>query len=246
MTGAKRKGAAMEISRRSLIGGSAMLAMSGMLPARAWAYGEPHKPLTPAQAMNKLVEGNGIFDRGKLRPYKTDKPFLVKLAEKQYPFATIVCCSDSRVGPEQIFQTGLGELFIVRNAGATAANPQAIGSIEYSVAVLKVPLIIVLGHSNCGAAKAATDVVALRPNSPDFPGSIAGMVAPLVDSADATHEGTPEGWTDRTTHENVIRIRNTLRLPSQPVLYPPQQKKELEVHAAVYDLETGRVEFLKG
>jgi carbonic anhydrase len=238
----------MQISRRSLIGGSAAMAIAGTLPARAWAQDvpKPRPRLTPAEAMAKLVRGNDIFDKGKLRPYQTDKPFLEKLAEKQYPFATIVCCSDSRVGPEQIFQAGLGELFIVRNAGATAANAQAIGSIEYSVGVLDVSLVLVLGHSHCGAAHAATEVVALRPKVPDFPGSIAGMVAPLVPSADATHEGTPEGWTDRTTHDNVLRIRNALRAPSQPVLYPPLRDKKLEVHAAVYDMETGRVEFLGG
>ena len=239
------KGHGMDISRRSLIQGSALLALAGAFPALAWA--KDPDPLTPAEAFDKLVGGNHEFDKGELRSYAIDKPHLEKLAIKQFPFATIVCCSDSRVGPEQVFQTGLGELFVVRTAGATAANPQAVGSIEYSVAVLKVPLIVVLGHSNCGAAHGATDIVAGEPDHvPEFPGSIRGMLEPLVPSAKATHVGTPEGWTDRTTHDNVIRIRNALRAPSQPVLYPPQVAKKLEVLAAVYDLETGRVTFLDG
>jgi carbonic anhydrase len=237
----------MDISRRSLIRSPALLALAGMLPARAWAEDSDPPPLTPAQALEKLVCGNRKFDAGTLRPYPIDKPHLEKLAIKQYPFATIVSCSDSRVGPEQIFQTGLGELFVVRTAGSTAANAQAIGSIEYSVAVLKVPLIVVLGHSNCGASEGATSIVAGEPDHvPTFPGSIRGMLEPLVPSARATNIGTPEGWTDRTTHDNVIRIRNRLRDAGQPVLRRPQVEGKLEVLAASYDLETGKVTFLGG
>jgi carbonic anhydrase len=234
----------MQISRRALLGGSVMLTMAGLAPLPAWADEPcpPRRVYTPAEALAKLKTGNTSFEGGTLVPYDIDKHTLKCQADnKQTPFATIVCCSDSRTGPEQIFQVGLGELFIVRNAGATAANPQAVGSTEYSVAVLHVPLVVVLGHTHCGAAEGATEVVA---HNKQFPGQIGGMIAPLVPAARATHIGTPEGWTDRTTHQNVINVRRELR--ARPLLASEIRAHKLRVEAAVYDLGTGQVSFLDG
>lgn len=232
----------MHLSRRSLISTAAMLALAGALPFPALAE-DGDDPITPDQALARLKAGNDFFAMERLVHYDISSERREELAKGQSPFATLVCCSDSRAAPEQIFQAGLGDLFVVRAAGSTNANGQSMGSIEYSVAVLNAPLIVVLGHSNCGASKEATNVVA---HGATFPGQIGQAVAPLVPAAQATRPGAPNGWTDRTTRENAIRIRDQLRGANQPVLHPRIRAGRLKVEAAIYDLETGRVSFLPG
>src|SRR4051812_38828518 len=107
----------MQISRRALLGGSVTLTMASFTPLRALAD-EPTK-LTPEQALQELRDGNASFAKGEHRDYRIDEKRRAELAKGQGPFATIVCCSDSRAAPEQIFQVGLGEVFVVRNAGST-------------------------------------------------------------------------------------------------------------------------------
>ena len=158
---------------------------------------------------------------------------------KQTPFATIVCCSDSRAGPELVFHTGLNEIFVVRNAGNTLANPQALGSVEYSVAEFGVPLIVVLGHTNCGAAKEAVNIA--TSNKP-FPPTLEAMLLPIVPAALAIR-GRPGDPYDNAAKENVRRIAATLRSPAQPILHPPQLTGQLKVVGAMYILETGAVDF---
>ena len=132
--------------------------------------------LNPDQALQLLKEGN--------RNYVTDSPVRrvegrerrLEIARGQTPFAVLVSCSDSRVPPELLFGRGLGELFIIRNAGNTI-DTAALGSVEYAVAELGVPLIVVMGHQRCGAVDAAVSVV--RDNA-TFPGSIGAMIEPII------------------------------------------------------------------
>jgi carbonic anhydrase len=236
----------MLISRRSLLwntlgAGAAAAASTGLvLPALA---GEEHvAPAgpTPAEALAMLKAGNRAFVSGRPARYPFDIARRREIARGQHPFATIVCCSDSRVGPEQIFETGLGQLFVIRNAGSTAANAQAMGSIEYSVEHLGVPLVVVLGHSKCGAVKAATEVVEKHA---ELPGSLAGMVEPILASVEVarTHKGD---LVENTVHENVLHVAHDLRAPGQPILAKPVRAGKVKVMAAVYDLETGIVTFI--
>lgn len=229
----------MQVSRRALLGGSMILTMAGFAPLVARASDVPPTDLTPTQALQKLRDGNASFVKGDHLPYRIDDPYRRKLAKGQAPFATFVCCSDSRAAPEQIFQVGLGEVFVVRNAGSTAANPQALGSVEYSVVDFEVPLIVVLGHTKCGAAKEAVNIVK---TNKQFPPTLEAMLLPLVPAALATRE-QPGDWIDNTVRENVRRVTKTLRSCDQPILYPPQHAGELMVVGAVYDLETGMVDF---
>jgi carbonic anhydrase len=228
----------MEISRRSLIQGSAGLALSAMLPLRARADGVTTQ-VTAEQALAALIEGNRSFVAGTAPP-RFDAAQQHKLAAGQEPYATILCCSDSRVPPELIFNAGFGQLFVVRNAGNTAASTQSLGSVEYSVANLKVPLIIVLGHSDCGAVKAATSIVQ---NNTNYPGSIGPMVEPILPAALAVRDqpGTP---LDNGIAENVRRVTARLRSPEQPILYPPQLAGTLKVWGAIYDIDSGRVRYI--
>lgn len=224
----------MQVSRRAMLGGSALLA-SGMLPWEVFAQ-ESEQP-TPAEALTRLTEGNRKFAAGE----PPSAAAALEAAPGQQPWVTMVCCSDSRVPPELIYGQGPGKMFVVRNAGNTIASAQSMGSIEYSVLVLKVPLIIVLGHYKCGAVEAATDIIQ---KNAIFPGSINALVEPIVPPALAMrHMPKP---IDSAIEENVIRVRNRLRSPEQPILYPPYRDKKLNILGAVYDIDTRLVYQLPG
>jgi carbonic anhydrase len=142
------------------------------------------------------------------------------------------------VPPELLFGRGLGELFIVRNAGNTI-DTVARGSIEFAVAVLNVPLIVVMGHEACGAVKAAVSVVE---SNARFPGSIGTMLEPIIPAVlEARNlEGDP---TDNAVRSNVRRVVRALREASAPILLSPLAEGRLKIVGAYYSLSTGAVEF---
>lgn len=196
---------------------------------------------SPDEALQRLVNGNEAFVAD--RPLASDisRGRRLALAEGQQPFATLVGCSDSRVGPEQLFGAGLGELFIVRTAGNNV-DAAGMGSIEYSVSVLKVPLIVVLGHEKCGAVAAAADVVT---KDARFPGSINRMIEPIIPAVLAAQRKVAEAeLVDTAVEENVLRMVERLKTFSEPMLLDPQERGELKVVGAVYELATGRVRWL--
>ena len=196
---------------------------------------------SPEDALQRLISGNEAFVAD--RPLASDisRERRLALAEGQQPFATLVGCSDSRVGPEQLFGAGLGELFIVRTAGNNV-DTAGMGSIEYSVAVLKVPLIVVLGHEKCGAVAAAADVVTKEAR---FPGSIARMIEPIVPAVLAAQRTADDDkLVDTAVAENVRRMVERLQKYSEPMLLEPQERGELKVVGAVYELSTGLVRWL--
>jgi len=196
---------------------------------------------SPDEALRRLMEGNAAFvaDQPKLPDISRERR--LELAEGQQPFATLVGCSDSRVGPEQLFGAGLGELFIVRTAGNNV-DTAGMGSIEYSVTVLKVPLIVVLGHEKCGAVAAATEVVT---KDVRFPGSIGRMIEPIVPAVIAAQRNSDDdNLVDRAVEENVRRMVERLNQFSEPMLLDPQRRGELKVVGAVYKLATGEVHWL--
>ena len=230
----------MQISRRAMLGGSVLLPLAGLAPLSAWASDDERKQRTPAQALDALRKGNASFEKGNRLPYRIDSDYRVELATKgQLPFASIVCCSDSRAAPEQIFQAGLGELFVVRNAGSTVANPQALGSLEYSVHEWEVPLIVVLGHTKCGAVKEAVNIVK---EDAVFPPTLEALLLPLLPAVLATRNLKGD-WIENAVRENVKRVAARLRSSDLPILYPPQRTGHLKVVGAIYDLETGVVDF---
>lgn len=113
-------------------------------------------PRTPATVWNEMVRGNERFVSGAPRHPRQDVERRTELVAAQVPDAALFGCSDSRLAAEIIFDKGLGDLFVVRNAGQIISD-SVIGSLEYAVAILKVPLIVVLGHDECGAVSAAID-----------------------------------------------------------------------------------------
>jgi carbonic anhydrase len=168
----------------------------------------------------------------------------LEIAQGQTPFAVLVSCSDSRVPPELLFGRGLGELFIVRNAGNTV-DTVALGSIEYAVAQLGVPLVLVLGHERCGAVDAALSVVE---KNATFPGSIGQMIEPIIPAALQAKNAAPtnadrEQVLDMAVRENVKRTVTRLRSASEPILMDPLKGGKLKIVGARYDLDDGGVDF---
>jgi carbonic anhydrase len=201
----------------------------------------PGPDLTPDAALALLKEGNRRFVEGKsVRPHQTDAERRAALAHAQRPFCVLVGCSDSRVSPELLFGRGLGDLFIVRNAG-NSVDLAAMGSIEYGVAVLGAPLVVVLGHERCGAVQAAVDVVE---HDKDFPGSIGQMIEPILPAVLRAKREGDHDLLDRAVRHNVFRIVERLRTTEQ-MLQEPQRTGRLKIVGARYDLDDGVVEFFE-
>ena len=149
-------------------------------------------PRTPAKAWQEMVRGNERFVRGEPLHPRQDVERRTELSLGQAPHAALFGCSDSRLSAEIIFDKGLGDLFVVRNAGQVISD-SVLGSLEYAVAVLKVPLIVVLGHDACGAVSAAIDSV--KPNATPLPPHIAGLtdkIVPAVRRASVVANGNPD------------------------------------------------------
>jgi carbonic anhydrase len=211
----------------------------GLLPVFA-AEGKK-TTLTPDQALAKLKKGNEDFLTDKPTVSRQDSERRMEIARGQTPFAVLIGCSDSRVSPELLFNAGLGDLFIVRNAGNTV-DTVALGSIQYGVAVLGVPLVLVLGHERCGAVDAALSVVE---KNTTFPGSLGQMIEPIIPAVlQAKSAGGLKGeeLLDACVRENVRRIVTRLRT-SEPVLLEPLRAGKLKIVAARYDLDDGKVNF---
>lgn len=238
----------MEVTRRGVLTGSAAGALGTLLAtnvASAATAADPDGPgktkLTAAQALSRLRDGN--------RRFVADVPVAADMTRKrrlaltsgQGPFAALIGCSDSRVGPEQLFGSGLGELFIVRTAG-NYVDLAGLGSIEYAVGVLGVPLIIVMGHERCGAVSAAVDVIT---RNAQFPGSIGSMVEPILPAVvQAQAKLRPGGdLVQASVRANVSRVAGRLRTTSEPLLLDPIKAGRVKVVGATYDLDTGAVDF---
>lgn len=237
----------MEVTRRGVLTSSAIgtLIAAGSAPYATAADPGPGKTkLTASEALAALREGNRRYVAD--LPVKADmsRTRRLALARGQGPFAALIGCSDSRVGPEQLFGAGLGELFIVRTAG-NYVDLAGLGSIEYAVAVLGVPLIVVMGHERCGAVSAAVDVIT---KNTQFPGSIGSMVEPILPAvvqAQATLKAG-EDLLDASIRANVTRVAHRLRVTSEPLLLDPIKAGRVKVVGATYDLDTGAVNFFDG
>lgn len=194
--------------------------------------------MTPDQALELLRAGNQAFlSDAPLRP-ALDRASRLKLAAGQSPFAAYVSCSDSRVPPELLFGRGLGELFIVRNAGNTL-DTVAMGSLEFAVSVLGVPLIVVMGHEACGAVQAAVSVVQTNAR---FPGNIGKLIQPIIPAVLEAHL-SPGCGIEPAIRQNVRRVVAELREGASPILLAPQAAGSLIVVGAYYRLTSGEVDF---
>jgi carbonic anhydrase len=231
----------IQLSRRALFHsiacGCAALP-AGFVAAPAGAASGPKTSLTADQALARLKEGNAAFVKGGACVPTGGPPRVAELAAGQAPFAVVVGCSDSRTPPEHLFGGGLGELFVIRVAGNTV-DASALGSIEYGVAVLGAPLILVLGHSKCGAVEAAAKIVT---EGTTFPGSIGEMVLPIVPSVLRAQKKGGD-LVAAAVGENVGRVVEQLK-GSDAILRDPIRAGTVKVVGGVYDLGSGAVTFM--
>jgi len=203
---------------------------------------EPHggPPTTGADALHELIAGNERFVQGRLLHPRQSGQRRAELAEKQEPFAVVLGCADSRVPPEVLFDQGLGDLFAVRVAGNTAAEPVVLGSIEYAAEHLGSVLVMVLGHESCGAVKAA---IAAVTEGADEPGSIGDVVAPIVPVVKGVSDEAPdlsaEDLLSRSIRANVER--NVEELKRVPLLSHLIEDGKLKIVGAEYEFHSGRV-----
>lgn len=187
--------------------------------------------------VRRLLEGNERFVLGQSkRTFATDR--LSELAEGQAPFAVVLGCSDSRVPVETIFDQEPGDLFVVRIAG-NYATPDVLGSIEFAVSILKTPLLLVLGHSTCGAVGAAINYVRTGQEAPAHIQLLAKAVEP---AARATQRA--EDWTHAAVAENV-RLNRKAVVTSSDIIGQAQRNRSLTIAGGVYDLRSGVVSILE-
>ncbi len=226
-------------SRRELLR-AAGLAAGLTAAAEARILGAADPPRDPDTVLAGLLEGNKRFMSGQTSLLTRRRPQdFAGLAEGQAPSAVIVACADSRVAPELIFDQGVGDLFVVRVAGnvVTGAGAVVKGSIEYAVAELGCRLILVVGHSQCGAVKAA---MAHIDSNDALPGSIGGLVE-VIKPAVTAAAGQPGDRLDHTIRANVRKCVETIN-GLAPILSKAVDSGTLKVVGAVYDLKSGRVD----
>ncbi len=206
-----------------------------------------HKPPTDAlEALDRLRAGNHRFvlDRrdGAIR---TDPAYRSALVEGQQPFAVILGCSDSRVPVELIFDQGLGDLFVIRVAGNIVA-PSLVGSVEYAAAQFGTRLVVVLGHSWCGAVQATLDELA-RPSENRSPNlrAIVDRIRPAVEPLVEAPPPDRDTLVRRAVRANIRASTNQLRHGST-LLEQLAKQDGLLIVGAEYRLETGEVDFFEG
>jgi carbonic anhydrase len=199
---------------------------------------EQRDSMTPAQVIDELKKGNERFRASKMIPrdYLAEKR---ASAAGQYPAAVVLGCLDSRVPAEIVFDTGIGDAFVGRVAG-NVVNDDMLGSMEFACAVSGAKVVLVLGHTACGAVKGAIDDVVL--------GNLTGLLARIKPAIPATNfEGEKStknaGYVDAVAQTNVVLGLAEIRRRS-PILEELEKKGSIKITGAMYDLATGKVEFL--
>ena len=202
---------------------------------------ESQSSVTPSTAMELLQAGNARFVERK----KANRDLNQQVSDTstgQYPFATVLSCIDSRVSSELIFDQGIGDIFSVRIAG-NFINSDILGSMEFACKLAGTPLILVLGHTSCGAVKGACDNAELG-NLTSMLGKIKPAVDAIAEPADASQRNSKNidfvnNVAAKNVHLNIQRI-----LDESPVLAEMQSKGEIDIVGGMYDIKTGKVEFL--
>ncbi|GAB4163720.1 MAG: carbonic anhydrase family protein [Winogradskyella sp.] len=201
---------------------------------------EEQSKLTPDSVINSLKEGNDRFVSNDL----TARDHTVQIRKStngQYPKAVILSCLDSRIPVEDVFDKGIGDLFVARVAG-NFVNEDILGSMEFGCKVAGSKVILVLGHEHCGAVKAAIDDVKL--------GNITAMltkIRPVVEKLSADYDGDKTSSNEKFVHmvceHNIIKTINDIREKS-PILKEMEEDGEIKIIGGVYDMDTGKVDFM--
>ncbi len=196
-------------------------------------------PLTPAAAWKEMVRGNERFIAGTPLHPRQDSERRAELITLQEPHAVLFGCSDSRVTAEIIFDKGIGDLFVVRNAGHVVTE-SAIGSLEYAVALLQVPLLIVLRHEGCGAVRAAID--SESPDATALPPHINSLVEKIVPAVRTVHAAHPDTDALDAAEVGHQHLDNTIQqlLEGSEIISDAVAAGTLAIVGAGYKLGEGR------
>lgn len=228
-------------SRRAFLATGGGMALASALAAPVLAPG--HAAAQPAtlngeQALKRLVEGNARYAANA----PNERDFSAGRAARvgsQYPFASIVSCADSRLAPELAFDQPAGELFVVRVAG-NFVNEDGLASLEYGAQVLGSQLIMVLGHTNCGAVSATINVVK---NNTQLPGHLPSLINAIRPAVLAAQKEAAADLLKAATIANV-RLNVEKLKTAAPILSERVAEKKLLIVGGVYDLATGKVELV--
>ncbi len=203
--------------------------------------------ITGLEAVRGLQNGNERFVTGNLQHRTLDEYNRAKMTAQQKPFAIILGCSDSRAPAEMVFDQGIGDLFVIRVAGNIVA-PSLVGSIEFAVQQFGTPLVVVLGHSQCGAIKACVDTIQSNAGGQHSPNlnSIVERIRPAVQTlAETPLHNDPAALMQHAMRANVRASVANLRY-SSPTLEKYVSNNQLLIVGAALDLETGKVDFFEG
>ncbi|QCE41339.1 carbonic anhydrase family protein [Psychroserpens sp. NJDZ02] len=201
---------------------------------------ETQSTMTPDKAIQFLVEGNGRFQNN----LKANRNLLEQVndtSEGQFPFATILSCIDSRVSAELVFDQGLGDVFSVRIAG-NFVNEDILGSMEFASKLAGTKVIVVLGHTSCGAIKGACDHVEM--------GNLTKLIQKITPAVNAVSEPKDESlrtsknlaFVDEVSKKNVELTMDRIHAES-PILTEMEKSGEIKIVGAMYDINTGAVSF---
>ncbi|HWZ07056.1 MAG TPA: carbonic anhydrase [Bradyrhizobium sp.] len=232
----------LDPSRRKMLGLAAASTVGFLLSSSAGAKQtkpppKPQNVMTPAASLERLLKGNERYVEGvALRhDFKHERE---ALAGGQNPFAAILSCADSRIAPEYAFDSSRGDLFVCRVAG-NFANNESVASLEYAVAELGTPLILVLGHDACGAVNAT--IKSLKDGT-TLPGRIPSLVegiAPAVKAVSQQGGDTLANAIKKNVVDNVIKLSS-----ATPILSAAVEQGKLKVAGGIYRLKDGRVEMV--
>ncbi|TAN30590.1 MAG: carbonic anhydrase [Castellaniella sp.] len=216
---------------------SAGLGAMASVPVHAAGLPKPENAVSPDEAIQRLKEGNQRYVSGVMKRHDFSHERKA-LAGGQNPYAAILGCADSRVAPEYTFDSGRGDLFVTRVAG-NFINADMLGSLEYAVAVLSVPAILVLGHEKCGAIAAAVKAIT---NHAQYPGHIETLVAALTPSVKQVSQQKTDLL--EAAIEQNIRNNVTALSAQSDIIRKAHQAGSLRIVGGIYRLATGKVDFL--
>ncbi|HSN01592.1 MAG TPA: carbonic anhydrase [Rudaea sp.] len=229
-------------SRRRFLqqAGLGIVALAAATPLRrAVADAPPPNAITPQAALDRLLAGNAHYAANKFDA-KDFSAGRAARAKTQYPIASILSCADSRVAPELVFDQAPGDLFVVRVAG-NYLNRDALSSLEYGVGVLGTPLVMVLGHSNCGAVKATIQEIQ---NPKPLPGHIWDITDAVRAGIESVVKSGGDNLLERAIEANAEY--NAARIASaQPIISEAVKNGRVMVVCAEYELASGKVRLLK-
>ena len=228
------------VSRRRFLGAGAVALATFGGAARAADPPKPGAPpprnaIAPGDALKRIMEGNARYAANN----PTERDFSAsraQLAQSQYPIASILSCADSRVVPDLVFDQSPGDLFVCRVAG-NVMTTNLLASLEYGVQFLGSPLILVVGHSNCGAVDAALKVVK---SNAQLPGHLPELITAIKPAAISAAKMAPNDMLNYAIADNVRRQVARLKAAA-PVVAKAYRDRKIDIAGGVYDIATGKV-----